>query len=197
MEYTPKIGRRKMVKRSILGAIGLGILYSGWEAYSIYKTPNLEDLDKQVKLIDALTETIIPRTDTAGGSDAEVYLFVIYNLKRNTTKKSQNAFLEALEEIQKDAKDRFNLAFENCNPEQREQILLPYSLKANRMDGLTGKIQNRILGEPFFSVLKRLTIHGYCTSELGATQSFVYDAIPMEYKSCIPLKENQKSWATR
>lgn len=186
-----------MVKRSILGTIGLGVLFSGFEVYSIFKTPDLSEIDSQAKLIDALTETIIPRTNTPGASDAEVYHFVIYNLKNNVAKKSQNSFLEALGEIQEDSNSRFQKNFEDCSSIERENILLPISLDSNRLSGLPGKIQNKILGEPFFSVLKRLTIQGYCTSELGATQSFVYDPVPMEYKSCIPLGKNQKSWATK
>lgn len=191
------MNRRKMVKRGILGTIGLGVLFSGFEAYSIFKTPDLSEIDNKAKLIDALTETIIPRTTTPGASDAEVYRFVIYNLKNNVSKKSQNSFLEALEEIQEDSNSKFQQNFEACSAGERELILLPFSLGNNRLTGLPGKVQNKILGEPFFSILKRLTIQGYCTSELGATQSFVYDPIPMEYKSCIPLKENQKSWATK
>lgn len=197
MDSSPRISRRKMVKKSALGALGIGVIFSGWEVFSIYKTPDFSQLSNKTKLIDALTETIIPRTDTPGASDAEVYRFVIYNLENNIPKKSQNAFLEALDEIQEKAQSKFNKKFEDCSLEERSEILQPLSEGGNRLSGLAGKIQNKILGEPFFSVLKRLTIQGYCTSELGATQSFAYDPLPVEYHSCIPLKENQKSWATR
>ena len=55
METSPKLSRRKMVKRSILGAIGLGVLYSSWEVFSIYKTPDLREINNHAKLIDAFT----------------------------------------------------------------------------------------------------------------------------------------------
>lgn len=186
-----------MLKRSLLGGIGIAALYSSWEIFSIYKTPDLSGIENQAQLIDALTETIIPRTETPGASDTEVYRFVIYSLKNNVSKKSQNSFLEGLGEIQEHSNSKYKQNFEDCEAEERADILLALSLGVSRFSGLPGKIQNKILGEPFFSILKRLTIQGYCTSELGATQSFAYDPVPMEYKSCIPLLENQKSWATK
>jgi hypothetical protein len=50
--------------------------------------------------------------------------------------------------------------------------------------------------DPFFALLKELTVLGYCTSELGATQGLAYLAVPGEYRGCVGLRPGQKSWAT-
>ena len=144
METSPKLSRRKMVKRSILGAIGLGVLYSSWEVFSIYKTPDLSEINNHAKLIDALTETIIPRTETPGASDVEAYRFVIYSLKTNVSKKSQNSFLEGLSEVREESTSKYKKNFEDCTADERAAILLPISMDGNRFSGLPGKIQNKI-----------------------------------------------------
>ncbi len=196
MSSNPKINRRKMIKKSVLGALGLGVLFSGWEVYSIFKTPNLSEIDASASLIDALTETIIPKTDTPGASEAQVYLFVIYSLKNTVPRKTLNTFIDGLIDIRDTALSQYNMKFEECTLKQRTDLLTPFSNDTFRLSGLPGKVQNKVLGETFFSVLKRLTIQGYCTSKIGATQALAYDPIPVEYHSCIPLVKNQKAWAT-
>ena len=47
----------------------------------------------------------------------------------------------------------------------------------------------------FFRLIKELTVLGYFTSEIGATQSLSHISIPGKYEGCIPLKKDQKSWS--
>ena len=46
-------------------------------------------------------------------------------------------------------------------------------------------------------LLRELTLLGYFTSEIGATQALAYDAVPGGYRGCLDLKPGQKAWATR
>jgi len=48
----------------------------------------------------------------------------------------------------------------------------------------------------FFELFKDLTISGYFTSEIGATQARQYQAVPGKYQGCIPYKKGDKPWAT-
>ena len=45
-------------------------------------------------------------------------------------------------------------------------------------------------------MIKQLTLWGYFSSEIGATQALRYVAIPGKYEGCIPYKKGDKAWAT-
>jgi hypothetical protein len=47
-----------------------------------------------------------------------------------------------------------------------------------------------------FTMIKQLTLWGYFSSEIGATQALRYVAIPGKYEGCIPYKKGDKAWAT-
>ena len=51
---------------------------------------------------------------------------------------------------------------------------------------------------PFILMAKELTMLGFFTSEVGATQVLQYVAVPGSYKGCIPISEagNGKTCAT-
>jgi len=48
---------------------------------------------------------------------------------------------------------------------------------------------------PFFSTLKELTVAGYYTSEVGASQELRWSAAPGEYRPDVPLAEVGRAWA--
>ena len=50
---------------------------------------------------------------------------------------------------------------------------------------------------PFILTMKELTLLGFFTSEVGATQILQYLPVPGRLQSCIPLSEagNGKTWA--
>ena len=56
-----------------------------------------------------------------------------------------------------------------------------------------GKVQYRLLGKSFFSILKELTVEGYCTSKLGATQALTYVYIPGSFQGCIEYEARPES----
>jgi hypothetical protein len=51
---------------------------------------------------------------------------------------------------------------------------------------------------PFVLMMKELTLLGFFTSQVGATQVLQYEAVPGEFKPCVPVAEagNGKTWAT-
>lgn len=50
-------------------------------------------------------------------------------------------------------------------------------------------------GPPFFRQLKELTLAGYYTSEVGATQELQWEAAPGRYESDLPLSDVGRAWA--
>lgn len=47
----------------------------------------------------------------------------------------------------------------------------------------------------FFAIIRDLTILGFSTSEVGATQAFEYVAVPGKYDGNMPLKPGQRVWS--
>lgn len=47
----------------------------------------------------------------------------------------------------------------------------------------------------FFSIIRDLTLLGYFTSEIGATQAYQFVEIPGRYDGCVDLKPGQRVWA--
>ncbi len=50
-------------------------------------------------------------------------------------------------------------------------------------------------GTPFFRQLKELTLSGYYTSEVGATQELQWIEAPGRYDADVPLSEVGRAWA--
>ena len=50
---------------------------------------------------------------------------------------------------------------------------------------------------PALALLKQLTLLGYFTSEIGASQALAYDPVPGSYRGCIGLNPGQRAWASR
>src|SRR5688572_14171205 len=73
----------------------------------------------QASLIAALTEIIIPRTDTPGAIDAGVPMFIDRMLKKVYPKESQEAFLKGLSDFDSGARKSYGKAFMDCSDEEK------------------------------------------------------------------------------
>jgi hypothetical protein len=47
----------------------------------------------------------------------------------------------------------------------------------------------------YFSMMKQLTLLGFFTSEVGATQALRYLPVPGRYDGCIPYNKGDRAWA--
>lgn len=158
-----------------------------------------------------LAETIIPTTSTPGAKAAKVNEIIDVLLKDCYKEADQKRFLEGLAQTNKLSQDDYGKAFAQLDSAQRIEIVKKLEAdakqqKAQKVNMQTagaqadaqaprerGKSGNN--GSPFFTILKDLTLTGYFTSEIGATQALEYVAVPGRYEGCVPLKPGQKAWA--
>jgi hypothetical protein len=188
---------RKRAIQSLLALAAVGVSsVSVYEWTSSGHAVKLTDLPQKKQLIAELAETIIPRTDTPGAKDAYVEEFIIKMIKESD-QKSQHNFLAGLGSLEKYTADKYDHSFIECNPQQKFAVLKHFEDKATYSITILNKINNKFLGPPFFNILKDLTVEGYCTSQLGATQGMAYNYIPVKFEACLPLQKNQKAWATK
>ncbi len=188
---------RKRAIQSLLAFAAIGVSsVSVYEWTSSGHTVKLTDLPQKKQLLAELAETIIPRTDTPGAKDAHVEEFII-KMIRESDQKSQHNFLAGLSSLEKYTADKYEHSFIECTPQQKIAVLKHFEDKATYSIAILNKINNKFLGTAFFNKLKDLTVEGYCTSQLGATQGMAYNYIPVKFEACLPLQQNQKAWATK
>jgi len=191
------VNRRTSVK-SILGLGVLGISsFSIFRWIGLHQKLDLQSLLSYKVLITDLAETIIPKTDTPGAKEAGVENYIINVLTNCTGRIEQNKFLNGLADLEEYTQDNFGKTFKNCTAADKVSILSYFENKDKYSVAILNKVNNKFLGRSFFTQLKNLTIEGYCTSQIGATQGLAYDFIPSTFQSCIPLTAHQKSWATK
>ncbi len=158
-----------------------------------------------------LAETILPATKTPGAKAAKVNEIIDVLLKDCYVQADQQRFVEGLAQTNKLSQDAYGKAFVQLDPEQRIEIVKKLEADAKRQleemkagqtattagaqaDAQAPKAATKRYS-PFFTILKDLTLTGYFTSEIGATQALEYVAVPGRYDGCVPLKPGQKAWA--
>jgi hypothetical protein len=190
------MNRRTAIK-GILAVAGLGYASVISVKYFIgYSNQDRGKLEVHSILIAELTDVIIPQTSSSGGKETLVNEYIIRYMEDCSSMKEYNNFLNGLKELQEDCQSSYNQNFENCSAAQKNKILK--NLDNNHdSTSLFLKISNKLQGRSFFTILKSLTIEGYCTSELGATKHLEYQPIPGKYLAITNLRANQKSWATK
>ncbi|WP_214226804.1 gluconate 2-dehydrogenase subunit 3 family protein [Pedobacter sp. B4-66] len=191
------MNRRKVLK--IGGIAG----FSGLFSFSIYKAifeldhPYKEYFSEHKILLAEVVDCIIPETQSAGAKAAGVHIFIIGILENCASEVEKSNFYKGLEELKRYSINEYGSSFMNCNEKQRDEIITYFENKGEIKAGIVGKIRKKVLGEPFFSLLKRYTIDGYCNSYLGASRNLKYDKIPHTYEPCISYRQGEPSWATK
>jgi hypothetical protein len=190
------MNRRKALFRISIGGLGIataGIAYKWW---ALAKRPDLDYVRQNMDLIAALSETIIPATDTPGARNVNVQDFIGKMIRDCTPRKEQNTFIRGLQDIQDHCRHTYGKPYQHCLAADQAATLSYFEEKDRPYKGLPGKLENRLLGRPFFTILKDYTVYGYCTSQPGATMGLAYVYIPGSFNGCIPLQPGQKAWAT-
>lgn len=148
--------------------------------------------ENQVKYLDEVAETILPKTDTPGAKEAAVGAFMALMVKDCYTPEDQQVFLKGMEELEKRCKEKFKTGFMKATAEQRTELLtmLDKEQKAHQ--------EKKKPEEPahYFRMMKELTLLGFFTSEVGATKALRYVAVPGKYEGCIDYKKGDRAWAT-
>lgn len=148
---------------------------------------------RQNDTVVAMTEQIIPATDTPGAKGARVNEFIDVILTEWATPEERAHFLEGLAEIDKQSQRLFGKNFVDAGSEQQLA-----QLRAIDDATLAGRIAHAHHGnhveEPdqqmkgeFWEVFKRITVHGYYTSEVGFSQELKLQIIPGAQHGCTDI----------
>lgn len=168
-------GRREFICNALLAIGFAGAPLSALEALA--KAPSARYLSAQrFAVLDALAETIMPRTDTPGARDALVAARIDGLMKTWASAQTKLDFARVLDEVDAAAQ---GLAAQS--PAQQLESVSAYD-KAKTEDA-------------GYTKLKRLIFGLYYLSEAGATQELRYEHVPGAWEPSIPVTADTRGYA--
>jgi hypothetical protein len=134
---------------------------------------------QQNELVVAVSELIIPQTDTPGAKAAKVNEY-IDGVLTDANAADREKFLQGLTWIDARSEDRYRARFVNAAPEQQIELLTALSTSP------PAPAPDDAAGVAFFDAIKGMTIAGYYTSEIGLKQEIGDDGQMFfaEFKGC-------------
>lgn len=145
----------------------------------------------QVRLLDEIAETILPQTSTPGAKAAKVGEFIPVMVRDCYSKEDQKVFTKGLSTLEKAFEKEYGQSFMNSDTAKRTAFLTMLDKEQKEF------ARNKKPEEPnhYFSMMKQLTLLGFFTSEVGATQALRYLPVPGKYDGCTPYAKGDRAWA--
>jgi len=131
----------------------------------------------------ALTDVILPATDTPGAKAARVNEFIDLLLAEWSEAEERDRFLAGLAAIDTRARDMFGKDFVDGTPGDQSRLLTVLDHEAAQWNVKPRATRGP---EPFYRRIKWLTLFGYYTSQVGAEQEAHFAIIPGRFVPCAP-----------
>ena len=189
------IARREVLRRAALvfgGTLAAPLLAAIPAACEARRIPadrwRPKALDaEQAELLATIVDHILPDTDTPGARALGVHQFIDTLLAESYPADARRSILEGLAEVDARARRECGTTFLGAAPTEQRALLdrLDHEAFAAPPPSST----------PFFRSLKRLTLVGYYTSEIGATRELHHAPVPGRYEGCVPLARIGRTWA--
>lgn len=154
---------------------------------------------QQAKICSIASELIIPETDTPGAIAAGVPAFIEQMVSHWYTANEREIFFSGIDTMNHFCATQFAKDFINSNAAQQTAAIeemqgqaASYTPPAQSF-GFKANVDE---ASPFFLKLRELTVVGYYSSEVGATQEHLYDPMPMDYNGDASLAESGRQRRT-
>jgi hypothetical protein len=139
----------------------------------------------QRALVAAISERIVPTTDTPGAIAAGVPAFMEMMLADWYQPADRDDFMNGLGLVEGYARVQYEKAFAAIAPEQQDAVLTL---------AMQGKLP--ALGGDFFQHCRQLVVLGYYTSEIGCKQERVYLPVPGHYDGRYPYADVRRVFSS-
>lgn len=139
--------------------------------------------EEQVKLVQNMVDTLLPKTEIPGALELKVDEFVWVMMKDCIPENSQEQFLLGLQKFEENSKKEMSSSFNTSDASEREAYLrkaFDKSLTENKEEQL------------FLNFTKNITILGYMQSEYIMTKEMPYTLIPGNYGLCETIDNSKK-----
>jgi Gluconate 2-dehydrogenase subunit 3 len=135
-----------------------------------------------------MVDVIIPDTDTPGAKAAKVHEFIAVVVQDCFSPDQRDTFWMKMEAAHAQCKMTQGADFLACTPAQRIAFFTELQAAAKKE-----RLEHPEI-PPFFHMLKNLTVGGYFSSEIGATQALAFDPIPGGWIPDMPVDATTKAW---
>jgi len=158
------MNRRTAIKQFFIlsGGLWLAASCTGNEQSASIALNQVKFTAKDEALLASLVNAVIPMTDSPGGKDLNLHLFVMKMVDDCHPKADQDAFTEGLKAVHKLSKSN-------------EADLLAY-------------LQQLPKDDIFLNVLKRRTIQGYLNSSYVMKNKLIYELVPGHYDGAVKVQ---------
>ncbi len=150
----------------------------------------------QNEIVVAMSDVLIPATDTPGAKAAKVNEFIDLILTEWATEEEKKIFLEGLAEADRKTNALFGHGFAAASAKEQTAIVQVFDeeLAASRNEKLPKQVRSweLTLLLPFFAQMRRLTLVGYYTSPIGQDQELKVEIIPGALHGCVPAEPEVK-----
>ncbi len=170
--------------------------------------------EDDIRFLDEVAETILPRTATPGAKDAATGQFMAVMVNDTYDQKDQEVFHNGIRQLNEACREKYGSDFLSVTPEQRYHLLLQldkeakeYQQKKREFDKEQSERQKEELKKGnaayekekmsahYYTMMKQLALLGFFTSKPGATEALRHIAVPGKYEGCIDYKKGDKAWA--
>ena len=145
--------------------------------------------ENQAKLFAEIAETIMPKTETAGGKELMLERWVDTVLMEVKSKGFQKQVIKGLNDVNAASEKDNNKGFLDASPEERTATLM--TLDKERAD-YKGD------GRHSFHFVKEIVLTAFFSTKVGITEVIQFNPNPGKYVGCMPLAEagNGKNWGS-
>lgn len=151
---------------------------------------------QQAKLVSALVDTILPKTDTPGGLDVKVDMVMDLFYAKTLDEGSKEGVAAQLDAFNEQVKAEYGKFFHQLGGEQKKAVLQQEEANAPKLGyGVWGLGVGEQVDVGFYRNFKSVVVMAYCTSEEIGKNQLKYDPVPGPYQGCIPFKDVDGVWS--
>jgi hypothetical protein len=144
----------------------------------------------ELALMDEIGDTIIPATATPGAKAVQIGAFMAMMVNDCYDDENHAFFKAGLGQLDDACRKQYGKSFRQSSPQERTTLL--NSLDAEGRKQSARKTKNA--PAHYFQLMKELTILGYFTSEIGASQALRYVEVPGSFNGNVPYKKGDRAW---
>ena len=185
---------RRNLLQSAFALVGASVALSACDFGRLGSDGTFAFNDSQRALVQAIADTLIPKTDTVGAVEAGVPKAFEGLLSNWANSESKDALLSAVEKIDAAAIEGKGKGFADLAPTDRAAVLLPIDtngLKENpnppEAPAVPAALANPNAMDPDYARLKSLLTVLYYTSEAALTEEMPYNHNPGKYRASVPV----------
>lgn len=139
---------------------------------------------EQHRLVRAMADTVLPRTETPSASDVHVDLYMDLLLSDVFDDTYRKSFLQGLKQFDENCREFTGKKFLGLTKKERQEYLKELEGKAN--------LVKKDKEEAFFTRFKALVVQLYFSTEQGVKQNLEYVPLPGTYQGDVELGPDSK-----